>query len=356
MDLIDELRQFSIHAAKIKDALTSEEATKNALILPFFKLLGYDVFNPFEFVPEFTADVGVKKGEKVDYAIMVDEKPVILIEAKWCGEALDNHTSQQFRYLGTTCAKFGILSNGINYRFYTDLNEPNKMDLDPFLDFNILDIHETIIPELKRFAKKTLDIDGAFNAAAELKYTGKIRELLDTLRTEPGENFIKFIMSEIYDGIKTQKAVDEFRPIVKRGFNQYINDTIGERLKNAMVEQTDSKRSDVAIIADEECVQQDTADSSPMSLEELEAFSIVKSILRDIIDVDRLTWQHTKEYMVILFDNNSRKRICRFWFNRAQKHITTPDETNKPVRHNISGLNDIYKYAEFIRDVCKRYI
>lgn len=95
--------------------------------MPFFSLLGYDVFDPHEFIPEFTADVGIKKGEKVDYAITKDGKPIILIEAKWCGDNLEKHGSQLFRYFGTTSAKFGILTNGIIYKFYTDLDESNKM-------------------------------------------------------------------------------------------------------------------------------------------------------------------------------------------------------------------------------------
>jgi len=356
MDFIDELYQFSRNAAKIKDALNTEEATKNALVLPFFKTLGYDVFNPFEFVPEYTADVGTKKGEKVDYAIMVDDKPVILIEAKMCGEPLDKHMAQLFRYFGTTPAKFGILTNGLVYNFYTDLDAKNIMDLEPFLIIDILNVHENIIPELKRFAKKTLDLEGAFNAAAELKYIGKLNTLLDSIKNDPSEDLIKYIMSEIYEGLRNQKAINEFRPIIIRGFNQYINDAVNDRLKNAM----NAGQSTITTIppepSDDGTGEDENADDSPMTFEELEAFAIVKSILRDVIDVDRLTWQHTKSYMVILFDNNSRKRICRFWFNRAQKYITTPDEEMNPVRFDISGLNDIYKRADEIREVCQRYL
>lgn len=157
MDFIDELRQFSKRVESLKDLLPTEEATKNALILPFFQMLGYDVFNPLEFMPEFTADVGIKKGEKVDYAILLDNKPAILIEAKWCGEALDKHDSQLFRYFGTTEAKFGILTNGIVYKFYTDLDEPNKMDLSPFLEFNLLDLNDSVVQEIKRFCKERID-------------------------------------------------------------------------------------------------------------------------------------------------------------------------------------------------------
>jgi len=357
MDLIDELRQFATRASKMKDAIATEEATKNSLILPFFQLLGYDVFNPFEFVPEYTAAIGDgNKSEKVDYTIVIEGKPVIAIEAKHHSEPLDKHVTQLFKYFVATSAKFGILTNGLNYMFYTDLNEPNKMDLEPFLCVDILNLHENAIPELKRFAKKTLDIDGAFSAAAELKYMGKINTLLDTLRTDPAESFVKYIMSEIYEGVKNTKAINSFRPIIKRGFNQYINDCIGERLKVAMEKRPENDRAEAEQISDGEASESDVYDTSPMSVEEMEAFAIVKAILHDLVDVDRLTWQHTTRYMVILFDNNSRKRLCRFWFKGSQKYITTPDENMKPVRRDIEGLNDIYKYADYIKEVCQRYV
>lgn len=115
MDFIDQIKQFASRAEKLKDQISSEESTKTSLILPFFQLLGYDIFDPGEFVPEFTADE--EKGEKVDYAIFQDGNPTILIEAKWCGEKLDKHNSQLFRYFGTTKAEFGILTNGIIYQF-----------------------------------------------------------------------------------------------------------------------------------------------------------------------------------------------------------------------------------------------
>ena len=133
MDFIDQLKQFAKRVESLKDTIQTEEATKTAIIMPFFSMLGYDVFNPQEFIPEFTADVGIKKGEKVDYAIMMNDHPAILIECKSISENLDRHDSQLFRYFGTSEAKFAILTNGIIYRFYTDLENPNKMDEDPFL-------------------------------------------------------------------------------------------------------------------------------------------------------------------------------------------------------------------------------
>ena len=145
MEFEEKLNQFIERVNKITNSISTEEATKTSLIMPFFSLLGYDVFNPNEFTPEYTADVGIKKGEKVDYAIILNNQPTILIEAKSVNENLQKHGSQLFRYFGTTSAKIGILTNGITYKFFTDLDETNKMDSAPFLEINILDLKEADI-------------------------------------------------------------------------------------------------------------------------------------------------------------------------------------------------------------------
>ena len=165
MDFTESIKQFSERVSMLKDTVSTEEATKMSLVVPLFQLLGYDVFNPSEFCPEYIADVGIKKGEKVDYAILENGQPIILVECKSCSEQLDKHSSQLFRYFGTSPAKFGILTNGVIYRFYTDLEESNKMDLVPFLELNMLQLKDTSINELKKFCKDNFDKDKIFNAS-----------------------------------------------------------------------------------------------------------------------------------------------------------------------------------------------
>src|SRR5882757_4867047 len=159
MEFKDQIKLLADRVSKMQDKIQTEEATKNALIMPFIQIMGYDVFNPFEVNPEYIADIGIKKGEKVDYAIMKDGEPAILIECKHHLENLDPHNSQLFRYFHTTKAKFGLLSNGMTYRFYTDLVEKNKMDSTPFFEFNITEIKDVEILELKKFSKSYFDID-----------------------------------------------------------------------------------------------------------------------------------------------------------------------------------------------------
>ena len=162
MDFTESIKQFSERVSMLKDTVSTEEATKMSLVVPLFQILGYDVFNPSEFCPEYVADVGIKKGEKVDYAILDNGQPTILIECKSCSEQLDKHSSQLFRYFGASPAKFGILTNGIIYRFFTDLEESNKMDLVPFLEINMLNLKDSSINELKKFAKENFDKEKIF--------------------------------------------------------------------------------------------------------------------------------------------------------------------------------------------------
>ena len=357
MEFTEKLMQFGQQVKSRKDSIATEEATKTSLVMPFFKMLGYDVFNPLEFIPEFTADVGIKKGEKVDYAIMVNNEPVILIECKSCNQSLDKHGGQLFRYFATTSTRFGILTNGITYQFYTDLDNKNIMDSTPFLEFDVLNIKENLIPEIMKFSKADLNVDNILNAASELKYTRLIKDWLAKQTEEPSEDFIKFIMDVVYDGKRTQKALNTFQPLVKHSLKQFLNEQTNERLKAAL-------RKDVEEEADDEEAKE-AAKNSPRvdeiitietTLEELEAYAIVKSILRDVCDVNRLSYRHTTNYMVVVFDDNGWKRICRFWFKGKQKFITTPDENKNPIRYDISNLNDIYDRADYIREVCKRYL
>lgn len=235
MDFIEKITQFSKRIEQIKDNISTEEATKTSIILPFFQLLGYDVFNPFEFVPEYTADAGTKKGEKVDYAIIINKEPLILIEAKFINtELVPKHINQLLRYFTVTKAKFGILTNGIIYHFYSDLEEPNKMDSKPFLVFDLFNIKKDKIEELKRFQKENLNIKSILNSASDLKYMTMIKDEIAEQVHEPSDQLIKMLIKNIYPGAKTQAIMDKFRDIIKRAINEYMNDIISERL-NAVI-------------------------------------------------------------------------------------------------------------------------
>ncbi|GAB6172038.1 type I restriction endonuclease [Paradesulfitobacterium aromaticivorans] len=353
MDFIDQIKQFSKRAEQLQQHIGTEEATKTSIIMPFFQLLGYDVFNPAEFIPEFTADVGIKKGEKVDYAIVFDGKPMILIETKWCGENLQKHDSQLFRYFGTTPAKFAILTNGIIYRFYTDLDEQNKMDEKPFLEFNLLDIKENLVPELKKFQRQNFDVETIFNTASELKYTNQIKQFMSQQLLNPSDEFVSYILGEVYPGRKTQNVIDKFREVVKKSLNQFVNELMNERIKTALEAPSSEITSDET--SEQEVANQEQPSKIQTTEEELEGYFIVRSILREIIPVSRVSSKDTESYFGILLDNNIRKWICRLQFNANQKSIIIADETKKGIKHLIESVDDIYSLKKELSDAAERY-
>ena len=236
MDFIDEVRTRSRRFQTRLEHLDTEEATKTSLVMPFIQMLGYSIFDPTEVVPEFTADFGNKKGEKVDYALMQDYKPVILIEVKKHGTNLRvEQESQLFRYFSATSARFGILTDGITYRFYSDLDEPREMDKKPFFEFNMLDFTDVQVEQLKQFHKDSFDLLETVEAARELKYTNEMMRALSDEMRNPSDDFVRFILTRIeYPGSKTRQRVEQFTPLVRLAFGQFVKDLIDSRLKSAL--------------------------------------------------------------------------------------------------------------------------
>lgn len=357
MDFIDQIKQFSKRVENLKDGLQTEEATKTSLIMPFFSILGYDVFNPEEFTPEYTADVGIKKGEKIDYAILSDGEPIILIECKWIGEQLEKHDSQLFRYFGTSKAKFAILTNGQYYRFFTDLEEPNKMDEKPFLEINMLDIKESQVAELKKFCKSSFDIDQIFDAASELKYSNEFKLKLSTELQTPSDDFVKFFLNGVYSGRFTQPVIEKFRLVVKKSLNNYVSELMNDKIKMAL--QSEAHESDTAQVTDA-AIPEDSNYEEPVSKivtteDELEAYFVVKNILKDTVPMQDVTYKDNERYMAVLYKGNARNWICRFYFG-AKKTIAIPDESKKEIRYIIENVYDIQQYSDAIISALNRYL
>lgn len=341
MDFKDALKNFIDRLEMLKDTVSTEEATKMSLIVPFFQLLGYDVFNPLEFCPEYTADVGIKKGEKVDYAILIKDEPVILIEAKSANKRLDKHSSQLFRYFVTTSAKFAILTNGIIYKFYTDLEEANKMDKEPFLEINLLNLKDSQISQLTKFKKESLDIADILNSASLLKYNNLFKNYIDQQFQNPTDEMVKLFLQPIYKGAKTQAVIERFRPILKKAFHDYMNENLNEKLQSAI-----NSTNTIASL-----------EPAPLTTEdEWGAYSLIKNLLKETLDTNKITYKCTESYTAILYDNNSRKWICRLMLKNTQKTLILPDENKKEKRYPISNIDEISNYANQLIGVCNRYL
>ncbi|WP_312951460.1 type I restriction endonuclease [Superficieibacter sp.] len=358
---IEFTEKLNVLSSKIRQqsaAIETEEATKTAFVMPFINnVLGYDVFDPTEVIPEFTCDIGTKKGEKIDYAILKNGEIQILIECKKIGEPLNiNHASQLFRYFHVTSARISILTNGQTYKFYTDLEAPNKMDERPFLEIDLLDLDETLIPEIKKITKSSFDLESIINAAGELKYVSLIKKVLHTQLNNPEEDFVKFFASRVYDGMLTQKVRETFTLLTKKAASQYINAQINERLKSAIGGNQLPLVESSSTAADTQ-PEGETKDSSDIvtTIEELEGFHIVKAIVRTVIEPPRITQRDTKSYFGVLVDDNNRKPLCRLHFNRSQKYIGLFDLEKNETRHPIGSVDDIYSFADILKATASLY-
>ena len=354
MDLIDRLKQISDRAEKMKDLVGTEEATKNAFVMPFIQALGYDVFNPMEVIPEFTADIGTKKGEKVDYCIVIDNVASIIMECKSWKDKLDVHHSQLFRYFHVVEARFAILTNGITYKFYTDLEEKNKMDEKPFFEFSIDKITDNVITELKRFQKSNFNVDEIVDKASDLKYSKQIKEVLtNELLHTPSEEFVKFIAKQVYPGKITAKILDLFKALTQKSSNQLIKEIINEKL-NRVIDIEEHPESKEAA----ESEVPDTTDDSGIvtTEEELQSFRIIQAILIPHITSDRIHHRDTKTYFGVLLDDNNRKPICRMWLNRSKKYLEVFDIENGSEKLPIDKIEDLYTHKDRILKSATQYL
>ncbi|AQX15367.1 restriction endonuclease [Tessaracoccus lapidicaptus] len=358
MPIEDAIKELATKVTDHGRALLTEEATKTAVVLPFIaRVLGYDVFDPSEVLPEFTSDIGTKKGEKVDFAILRGGDVQMLIECKPIGAPLDiNHASQLFRYFHVTNARIGVLTNGQYWHFFTDLDQPNKMDQHPFLRLNLLDVDPYALPELQKMTKSTFDLDSVLSAAEELKYVSGVKQAIDQLFASPTEEFVRLLAAKVYDRPLTAKMREFFTGVTVKASKQWITEQVNTRLKTALQGQGVSMPAPAAT---SDPVEDSEGDEGPKDIEttfeEIEGFNIVRAIAVSDVPVERVAARDTKSYFGILLDDNNRKPICRLHFNRKQKFIGIVGEDKSETRIPIDKISDIYHHADAIREAVRRF-
>lgn len=342
MELENKIQSLSERIIKNRDSVTTEEATKTSFILPLLNILGYDIFDPTIVIPEFTADIGKKKGEKVDYAIFIDDKPLILIEAKKHTENLDRHKTQLERYFTVTDSKFAILTNGIEYLFYSDLLKPNVMDEKPFLTINMLDLKSRDIKELEKFKYENFNVANILDMAGKNKYVSAIKDIFKNEIKNPSDEFIKLFASQIMPKPLRQNVIDEFKVYVKQSFTETITDLVSEKI-NSLNERLTEETETVNVVDDFNIVNDKGIITTD---EELEGYFIIKSILAEVIELKRIAQRDTKSYFGVLLDDNNRKWIARLHFNYSVKYLEVRIDEKNGEKYQLDNIEDIYKYKE----------
>jgi len=356
MDFSERIHELGARFIDLRDHVSTEEATKTSFVLPFLNILGYDTFDPRIVNPEFTADVGTKKGERVDYAIMRDGEPIILIECKTCGSSLDQgKASQLHRYFHATSSRIAILTDGIIYKFFSDLDKPNVMDDRPFMIFDFNKIEEALIPQLKKLASDRFDVATALHAAEDLKYTRQIKQAIANELATPSDDFVRFFASKVYSGQLRANIIEEFRPRIIQASEHHINDVLNQRLRGAM-KLNEYEEASQPPVKDAEAPQSEDAGAGiTTTQEEIEAYLIVKSILRAHVDPSRIAMRDRQSYCGILLDDNNRKPICRLHFDRKQKQLGIFDAQKNESKVNIDALDDIFNHAELLITTVQNY-
>jgi len=362
MDLIEEIQAFAAKIPERKKQVATEEATKTALILPFIQIMGYNVFDPNEVVPEYIADVAEKKEEKVDYAILKGGVPILIFECKAVNVDLNKDKKDQLSaYFPFTPAPVAILTNGITYQFFTDLEEANILDKKPFLEINLEDIKEPAIQKLKKFTKSGFNPSDITDFAADLMYTNEIKQILNKSLLDPSKDVVHFYAGQVYTKKLTQQALEKFTPITKNAFNQFVDDIINKRLEIAKKSDEQLKKDKDTEIEEEETGTSGGEVIRPGGIvtttDETDAFNIIRAIVSEIVDPSRIFIKDAKAYCPIFFDDNNKKPVVRLYFTQNKKSIGIFDkDTGEMKKEEIKSLIDLFKYRDNFKDIVKKYL
>jgi hypothetical protein len=342
MDLAMRLAELQKRTIEHREVLLTEEAAKTALVMPFIQSLGYDVFNPSEVIPEYTCDVGTKKGEKVDYAICDAGKVKILIECKPASAALNlNHASQLFRYFSVTEARLAILTNGVVFQFYSDVEAPNKMDDKPFFSFSMDTLKPTDVRTIEKFSKHAFDIEKIVQEAGFLKLQSLLRKELEKEFSDPSEEFVRMMASRVHEGRITSQVRENFSKLLTNSIASLIRDLVNERLSSALNASTIPEEQPSAPTSEEEAEIVTTA-------EEISGFHIVQAIAAKHVHPKRIVMRDAKSYCAILLDDNNRKSLARLHFNGITTKYFGTFSGKEETRHHIADLTEIYQFSEQI--------
>lgn len=333
MTFQEKIQEFKNLAAERKDAVMSEEATKTALVMPFFQqVLGYDVFSPTEFIPEYRAGFGDKPADRVDYTIMIGGKPKIIVECKYSGTPLNNQHEAQLQgyFASLQSTKFAILTNGIVYQFYTDIERANILDKTPFMTFDVLNPDIAIISELERFCKDNFNADKIFENSRRLKYKSSIKKFLHEQLTEPSDAFVKVAISRV-DEIDTRtETLEEFKPLVKTCFAEFINENSTNTL----------------IVED---IEQQVEDDV-----EQEVLMAIRECLNDKIEPARISLYRVTKWTSVYYRNCALCKIftidkdyCEIVFLEKFQDQKTNWKNRKPaITYTVSNADEVQNYRD----------
>lgn len=354
MSIEQAITSLAARVRELKPIIETEEATKTAFIIPFISnVLGYDVTDPREVIPEYTADIGVKKGEKVDFAIKSGNDFHFLLECKKIGEPLRlDHANQLVRYFNVTDTEFAILTNGEIYQFYAQLDAANRMDEKPFLTLDLGNIDARQFPHLEMCTRKHFNPEALAANAEELKYIAELKKLIAVQFKNPDAELVKMLAATVTTKRMTATNLEYFTRLVTTSASQFLKDEVNRRLKSAQdydgpataTSSISAEKNEPAAPENEEIISDIVTTE-----EELQGHSIIRAICCSEVPVQDITMRDAKSYCAILYKDNNRKPITRFFFDRKIPRISIFDAEGEQQYFELETLEDIYQHADLLR-------
>ena len=322
------------HVKKVAHVCTTEETTKQALILPLLDILGFSAFDPNKVRAEYQADFpGAKSGERVDYALFCNGAPVMFIEAKSYTENLSNHCPQLSRYFNATpevaiCA----ITNGREWRFFTDLTNKNIMDSEPFLTVDVTILNENDVAQLYQFRHDKFQPDALRSLAEESIYLTAFTESITESLKEVDLDFVRYVAGRANIQRQfTQRYLESIRHIVKQAVQNTVSSMVVSGLSAPKVQEeaapVEKEQEDpTAPIIDPE------NNKIVTTYAERRLFDLVKSILPDDASIEA---KDTESYFGVLVDGKSNRWILRYFDNKQRPSVIFPIELEESDISNI---------------------
>ena len=326
----------SQHIMRVGQHCTTEETTKQALILPFLDILGFSAYDPTKVKAEYAADfTGAKNGERVDYALFCHNVPVMFIEAKSYNEDLTTHSPQLARYFNATPeVAVAAITNGREWRFFTDLKDKNIMDNAPFLRVNFEALDESKIPQLSQFCHDKFQPEALRTLAEESIYLSAFTKTISSSLKEVDSEFVRYVAGRANIGRQlNQRFIESITPIVKQAVEKAVSDMVVSGLSKKAVD-TESVNEPESEIIDETAPIIDPENSKIVTTyTERQVLEYVSMILGEESD---LIAKDTESYFSILYQGKSNRWVLRYFDNKQRPSITIPIELTPENQKEIS--------------------
>lgn len=338
----DRLAAHAEHVKKVGKVCTTEETTKQALILPLLDILGFSAFDPNKVRAEYQADFkGVKAGERVDYALFCDGTPVMFIEAKPFSEQPSNHCPQLSRYFNATpevsiCA----ITNGQEWRFFTDLTNKNIMDAEPFLTIDVTNINDSDIAQLYQFRHDQFQPEALRTLAEESIYLMAFTDAITESLKEVDIDFVRYVAGRANIQKQfTQRFLESIQHIVK----QAVQNTISSMVVSGLSSQKPPKEDEPMPTVEPQKTDPTAPYTDPENSKIVTTYAerrfldIIKSILPAEANIEA---KDTESYFNVLLDGKTNRWIVRYFDNKQRPSVSFPIEFNDQCIENIrrSGL------------------